>query len=349
MITKVCAISTVIFSLTGCASQTPEIYSLCQRDGIGNYIIKWETTPQMNGQMRLVVSDNPDMLQSLPAGYADIREGVMTYITNDNISRKYFSLSFDNTYEQIVASRLLTMDSVQNFRDMGGYISFRGRSTRWGKVFRSGAISRMSDRDMSRLDRLKIKTIIDLRSEQEVRDMPVNYPKAKVINLPVTSDTNDIFSRIMEGKVRKGDGSLFMQDLYLQYLTASRQAFAKALNLFLDEDNYPILFNCSMGKDRSGILAALLLAALDVPEETIFRDYMATNDYLDIRRYADLVKGMDTDIQEALTVILSADETFLDVVFRKIKKEYGSIPQYLDKEMQLTDKQREKLKDILLF
>ncbi|MDR1344011.1 MAG: tyrosine-protein phosphatase [Tannerellaceae bacterium] len=335
--------------MAGCASQAPEIYSLCQRDGIGNYVIKWETTPQMNGQMELLVSDSPDMFHAIPAGHADIRDGVMTYVTNDNISRKYFRLSFDNTYEQMVASRLLLMDSVQNFRDMGGYISARGKSIRWGKVFRSGAISRISDKDRSRLDRLKIKTIIDLRSKQEVRDMPVDYPKAEVINIPIISDANNIFSLIMEGKVRKGDGLLFMQDLYLQYITANEPAFAEALNLFLDEDNYPILFNCSMGKDRSGILAALLLAALDMPEEIIFSDYMATNDCLDIRRYANFVKGMDADAQEALTVVLSADETFLDVVFRKIKKEYGSVPQYLSKGMQLTDKRREKLKDILLF
>jgi protein-tyrosine phosphatase len=335
--------------MTGCASQAPEIYSLCQRDGIGNYIIKWETAPQMDGQMKLLVSDDPSMYQASPAGYANIRDGVMTYITNDNLSRKYFRLSFDNTYEQTVASRLLLMDSVQNLRDMGGYLSSHRKATRWGKVFRSGAISRMSDRDVLRLDKLKIKTIIDLRSENEVNAFPVSYTTAKVINLPILSDANDIISRIMEGKVRKGDGSLFMQDLYLQYVTLNSQAFAKALNLFLDEDNYPILFNCSMGKDRSGILAALLLAALDIPEETIFRDYVATNDYIDLRQYADLVKGMDTDVQEALTVVLSANETFIDLVFRKIKKEYGSIGQYLSEEMQLTDKQREKLKDILLF
>jgi protein-tyrosine phosphatase len=230
---------------------------------------------------------------------------------------------------------------------MGGYLSSRGKSTRWGKVYRSGEIGRISGWDTLRLSRLKIKTIIDLRSMDEV--MPIGYSKARIVHIPIESDISDIISRIREGKVRKGDGSLFMQDLYLRYVTEYCEEFARALKLFLDEDNYPILFNCTLGKDRTGFLAALLLAALDVPEETILNDYVITNDHINLKRYANLVQGLDTDAQEALTVILSANETFLDLAFRKIKKEYGSVSNYLNEEMQLTDKQKEKLKDILLF
>jgi protein-tyrosine phosphatase len=349
MVTKIWIISAGVLSLMGCASQMPEIYSLCQRDVIGNYVIKWETNPEIEGEMKLYVSDNPDMQGAASAGYANIRNGVITYITNDNISRKYFRLSFDNVYEQTVSSRLILMDSVQNLRDMGGYLSSRGKFTRWGMVYRSSEIGRMSEWDTLRLNRLKIKTILDLRSLSEVTASPVNYTKAQIVHIPIESDMSDIVHRIKEGKVRKGDGSLFMQDLYLQYITANRREFAQALRFFLNEDNYPILFNCSLGKDRVGFLAALLLAALDVPEETILRDYVATNDYVDLKRYANLVQGLDTDAQEALTVILSANETFLNLALKKIKKEYGSVSQYLSEEMQLTEKQKEKLKDILLF
>jgi protein-tyrosine phosphatase len=349
MAAKVWVMSIGLFSLAGCTSQAPEINTLCQRDGIGNYIIKWETNPPMEGLMKLSVSDDPEMSQASTAGYADIHAGVMTYITNDNISRKYFRLSFGNAYEQTVASRLVLMDSVPNLRDMGGYLSSQGKYTRWGKVFRSGEISRMSEWDSIRFNQLKIKTIIDLRTTKEAAASPAIASKARIVRIPVVSDMDEIIRQIIEGRVRKGDGSLFMQDLYLQYVTANKQAFAQALGLFLDVDNYPILFHCSLGKDRSGFLAALLLEALDIPEETIFDDYMATNDYIDLKRYTNIVRSMDTDAQEALTVVLSAKETFLDLALRKIKKDYGSVNQFLGEEMKLTEKQREKLKDILLF
>lgn len=338
-----------IFFLTGCTPPEAEIQLLCQRDGIGNYVIKWEMNPEADGLVQLYVSEEPDMSPSSPAGCTAIHNGVMTYITDDNISRKYFRLLFDGAYERIVASRSLQMDSVQNFRDMGGYLSDR-KSTRWGKVYRSGEICRLSERDLLRLDNLKIKTIIDMRTTDEASLSPVIYSGARIVHIPVSVDTDDITRRIMEGRVRKGDGSLFMQDMYLQFIAPDKaQAFAQALQLFLDENNYPVLFHCSLGKDRTGFLASLLLSALDVPEETIFNDYVATNDFINLKRYASLVQGMDTDAQEAMTVILSANETFLDLVFRKIKKEYGSLAQYLRQEMQLTDKQKEKLKDILLF
>ncbi|MDR2388515.1 MAG: tyrosine-protein phosphatase [Tannerellaceae bacterium] len=342
-------LGSVLF-LAGCASHQPEIQVLCQRDGIGNYVIKWEMSPEAEGLMRLYVSDNPAMVQSLVVGYAPIRDGVMTYVTNDNISRKYFRLSFNETYERIVAARSLQMDSIQNFRDMGGYLSDRGLSTRWGKVYRSGDIHRLSERDTLRMNALGIKTIIDLRTEQEVSVSPPGYAGAQTVHIPISMNTSEIMSRIREGRVRKGDGSLFMQDLYLQFIAPDNaRAFARALQLFLDEANYPILFHCSMGKDRTGFLAFLLLSALDVPEETILSDYVATNNFTDLSRYASLVQGLDTDAQEAMTMILSAHEAFLDPVFRRIKKEYASIGQYLSEEMQFTDKQKRKLKDILLF
>jgi protein-tyrosine phosphatase len=350
MIAKLCLRLSGLLFLAGCASPEPEIQLLCQRDGIGNYVIKWEMNPEADGLVELYVSDNPDMSQSLPAGSTPIHDGVTTYITGDNISRKYFRLLFDGAHERIVASRSLMMDSVQNFRDMGGYFSDRGRSTRWGKAYRSGEIGRLSERDRLRMNKLGIKTIIDLRTEDEVKASPVVYSGARVVHIPVAVDMEDIVKRIMEGRVRKGDGSLFMQDMYLRFIAPDKaQAFAQALQLFADENNYPVLFHCSLGKDRSGFLAALLLAALDVPEETIFNDYVATNDFIDLKRYAAQVQSMDTDAQEAMTVILSANETFLELALRKIKKEYGSVTQYLGEELQLTDKQREKLKDILLF
>jgi protein-tyrosine phosphatase len=350
MIAKIWAKLGSILFLTGCTSPEAEIQVLCQRDGIGNYIIKWEMNPETDGLMKLYVSDNPDMSQPSPAGYAPIHDGVMTYITNDNISRKYFRLLFDDTYERTVASRSLLMDSVQNFRDMGGYFSDHPRSTRWGKVYRSGEITRLSERDILRLNELNIKTVIDLRTEQEAALSPAVYSGVQVVHIPVPVNMDNIKKRIMEGRVRKGDGSLFMQDMYLRFIEPDNaRAFAQALQIFLDENNYPILFHCSLGKDRTGFLASLLLSALDVPEETIIGDYVATNDFIDLRRYASLVQGMDTDAQEAMTVILSANETFLDLVLRKIKKKYGSVAHYLSEEMQLTDKQKEKLKDILLF
>ena len=92
----------------------------------------------------------------------------------------------------------------------------------------------------------------------------------------------------------------------------------------------------------------MLLTALDVPEETIMKDYMASNNHIDLRSLAYMARNLNTDAQETITVLLGANETWLDLAFHKIKKEYGSTDKYLSKGLHLTEKERDKLKDIIL-
>jgi protein-tyrosine phosphatase len=339
-------------SLSACSLHTPEIQTLCLRDDIGNYIIKWETNPPLEGSMRLYVSDTPGQFsKSDPVGYANISEGVTKYVTNDNITRKYFLLSFNDKYLEMVAARFVSMDSILNFRDIGGYATHGNKKKiRWGKVFRSGKIGTLSARDSIKLNKLGIKTIIDLRPEEEQAASPVGYTNAGIIHIPVSNGKWDgILARIDEGRARKGDGIVFMQDLYIQYVEEEKEQFAKALAVFEEKDNYPVVVSGSLGKDRVGFLMALLLAALDIPEEAILNDYLATNDFLGLNRFNAKVQELDPDAQQALTVVLSANPAFLNPAFQKIKKEYGSAKEYLANELHFSERQQNKLKEILLF
>lgn len=351
MLGKILSLFTSVTLLLGCTSVPPEIRALCLRDNIGNYVIKWETDPQIEGIVKMYVSDNPDHFNTTtPAVYANINEGVSTYITNDNITRKYFELAFNNRYVKIVGARSVVMDSVQNLRDMGGYFANGKHTTRWGKFFRSGQLSALSEWDSIRLQNLGIRTIIDLRTDSEALSSPTRYPQADLIRIPVsTGPMTDIPDRIREGRMRKGDAILYMQDQYLQFVTDNTEQFAQALDVFLHKENYPILFNCSLGKDRAGFLAAMLLAALGVPEETILKDYRASNDYIDLSHLAYLARDLSTDAQESITVLLSANESWMDLTLQKIRKDYGSLDKYLTQGLKLDEKKRQTLKDILLY
>ena len=143
MLGKILSLFASVILLVGCSSNAP--------DDIGNYVIKWETDPVMEGIVKMTVSDNPDLFTNeSPIIYANIKDGVATYITNDNISRKYFRLSFNDKYPRIIGARSAVMDSVQNFRDLGGYTSTNGKTVKWGKVFRSGELSSLSEWDSIR-------------------------------------------------------------------------------------------------------------------------------------------------------------------------------------------------------
>lgn len=351
MLGKILSLFASVILLVGCSSNAPDIRAICLLDDIGNYVIKWETDPVMEGIVKMTVSDNPDLFTNeSPIIYANIKDGVATYITNDNISRKYFRLSFNDKYPRIIGARSAVMDSVQNFRDLGGYTSTNGKTVKWGKVFRSGELSSLSEWDSIRLDNLGIKTIIDLRTNQETLTAPIKYTKANILQIPISvGKIADAPQRVIEGRMRKGDAGVYMEDEYLQFVTDNTDQFAKVLEQFQNEDNYPILISCSYGKDRTGFLTAMLLAALDIPRDAIMEDYLTSNQYIDTSHLADIVKHLSTDAQESITVFLTANEGLMDLAFHKIKKEYGSTEKYLSKGLRLTDKKRERLKDILLY
>ncbi|MBR5298465.1 MAG: tyrosine-protein phosphatase, partial [Parabacteroides sp.] len=144
------------------------------------------------------------------------------------------------------------------------------------------------------------------------------------------------------------DGVVYMQDTYLRYMAENSEQFGQALKVFLNKENYPILVNCSMGKDRTGFLMAMLLSALEIPEETILEDYTTSNHYINIKHHAKMAQNLNTDAQETITLLLHANESWLELVFNKIKKEYGSTKKFLSEKLQLSEKEQEQLKDMLL-
>lgn len=352
MLGKIVTFFAGVTAMFSCANPTiQEIRTLCLRDDIGNYIIKWETFPTMEGSVRIYASDVPDYFEQVTlAGLAGINEGVTKYITTDNITRKYFLLNFNDQYTEIVGARAVNTDNVENFRDMGGYMTNDKKMLKWGHIFRSANLDHLSTLDKYRIDNLDVNTIIDLRTPEEIPHEPTNYPHARRINIPVSAGKiKDAEERIKQGRMKKGDGVLFLQDVYLQFIEKNSEQFALALDLFTDKKNYPILFHCTIGKDRTGFLAALLLAALNVPEETIMKDYLLSKNYININQQASYARDMDTDAQETITTLYSANELYLGVAFKKIKKEHGSIQKYLEETLNFTSKKREKLKEIMLY
>ncbi|OAV64004.1 Tyrosine-protein phosphatase precursor [Bacteroidales bacterium Barb4] len=340
--------------LSGCSADAPDIHTVCLRDAVGNYVIKWETIPPVDGRVKIYVSRNPDEfnLKATPAVQADISRGIATYITDDNVTRQYFYLTFNDKAGLVTGARLVEMDSVLNLRDMGGYFNSDNRMTRWGMVYRSGDLSRLSTPDSLRLNSLGLKTVIDLRSSQEVELKPLNLTGVNIFRLPLTVGTmSGIRSFLCDGHMRKGDATVYMQDLYLKFLIENSETFAQALRLFLDKGNYPILFSSDLGKDGAGFLANLLFSALSVPDETITDNYLESNNYVTLSRFAGIadISTLSPEAEKALLVLLSADNSFLSPLRQKVRADYGTFPEYLGSALGFPPKSCAKLQDILLY
>jgi protein-tyrosine phosphatase len=178
--------------------------------------------------------------------------------------------------------RHIPLAGQPNFRDLGGYAAGDGRRIKWGLVYRSGELSQLSDDDVSKLGDLGIRTVVDLRSVEEVsaRGDGRLPPGAKLLPTPITS--SDIFAKLIP-MFLEGDFSKLPPDLLDQVNRALVREFtaqyASLLRALGDPANRPLVFHCTQGKDRAGFGAAMVLSALGVPWETVLEDYLLSNHF----------------------------------------------------------------------
>jgi len=168
--------------------------------------------------------------------------------------------------------RHVDCEGAFNLRDLGGYRAGDGRTLRWRTVFRADGLHRIPAEVRPTLDRLRWRTVIDLRTLAEVDDGGYSRPGIEVVHLPVLRSTWDAADLAAES----GDPSDPAEVLAERYVEMSEQgssAIAAAFELLASASRLPVVFHCSAGKDRTGVLAALILAALGVDEAQIAEDY----------------------------------------------------------------------------
>jgi protein-tyrosine phosphatase len=164
----------------------------------------------------------------------------------------------------------LRLAGTFNTRDLGGHRSGDGRQVRWRRAIRSDALGNLSEDDLGLLSRLKIHTVIDLRSASELEahgPAPVERFGARHLHLPVLAETWDP-SAATAGL----PDAHFLAARYCEMTDEGFAAIAAAIET-VALANGPVLFHCAVGKDRTGVVAALLLALLGVDDRAIARDY----------------------------------------------------------------------------
>ncbi len=242
--------------------------------------------------------------------------------------------------------RKVELQGAVNFRDLGGYTTTDGHHVKWGKVYRSADMSKLTDQDLAVLDKLKIGYDVDLRGAEESRKAPDKLnPNTDYILCPAGSDNiNGSMMQSLRNIKTGGDSVMVSYYSNTTYLADRYKPFFGKL-LGMPEDK-SLVFHCSAGKDRTGIGAALLLYSLGVPYDTIINDYEASN-YYRAAENEKQVKGMVQfmKIDEGVAKdVLSVRKEYLDATFTAIKKQYGTIDNYLKTQIGLTDKDVKILK-----
>ena len=337
-----------------CTQEKPDIRVGCEATSSGYYLLKWETFPQMEGTVEIYESSVPDSFNLYtPIAKTEINKGFIkgVFFIQPN-KRSYFKLVFNKKYEVITAERIVKMDKLFNFRDLGGYYNSNGKQIRWGKIYRSSSLVNATSQDAKILNNLGIRTVIDLRTEWERYRYPSKYLAPQIFNLPLRGNPAFFFAdKILSGEKKSGDIKVYNQSAFSFLLENNSEYFIEIFDILLDVGNYPVLINCFSGRERTAVVSALILAALDIDMDQIINEYMLTNEQIDVGSFMSETNIFlqDQEIQEAFTTLFREHRGTITYSFDKLIKEYGSLDNFFNNELNLTAKKREKLKEIMLY
>jgi protein tyrosine/serine phosphatase len=213
--------------------------------------------------------------------------------------------------------RKLTLTGCVNFRDLGGYPSGDGRRIRWRQLFRADGLTRLDEQDCAQLADLSLATVIDLRTQGEVDErgrFPEDVFEVEYHHLPLTDvlpPTEDL---------SRYDEPAFVTSRYRQLFSEGSSSLARAVEVLAEPEALPAVFHCSAGKDRTGILAALVLGFLGVPREVIVEDYaLSAEGMLALlerlkAEYAESVEEVERYAPAVISVAPEAMAAFLDAL-----------------------------------
>ncbi len=238
------------------------------------------------------------------------------------------------------------LEGTPNFRDLGGLATVDGRVTRRGVLFRSSALEELSSRDVRLLiDDIGLRTVIDLRSAddreiaQSLLDTPVRY-----INLPISrGGPTTSLERPMGA-----DGRVDMPRIYRMYIETSAPSITEII-AELTSGATPALFHCAAGKDRTGVVAAILLSAVGVTRDAVIADFMETEPVL-----ADIISYLQRRPAYADIVLrfppgtMDVDPKFISDFLDDVDRTYGGMSTWLTEHACVSTESVARLEQLLV-
>ncbi len=229
--------------------------------------------------------------------------------------------------ELLQTQRHLALEGAYNARDMGGYHTRDSRVTRWGKLWRADRLSNLTAKDEATLRQRRLRTVIDMRFVGEVQRNPdrvAHWAEVNYINLPLHED----------GSHNVVDISALPQtltDYYRLLLDHTGANIRRVFEHLAAPGALPALVHCTLGKDRTGIVAMLLLDLLGVPEETIIEDYLLTAQYCQplLEQFRAEARQAGTPFGEWHLRMLECDEEAIASALQYLRRRYGNAALYL--------------------
>jgi protein-tyrosine phosphatase len=330
-----------------------KISSVVERNTDGDLLLKWEVSPDQEGNIDIYVSETDTSLDNFsPVASARIADQVLRINTSAMESRQFFFLRTPAAFSGIVTNRMIDTQGIKNFRDTGGYFTMDNRQMKWGMIFRSGDLSSATLSDQTKIRQLGIRTIVDFRSTRTARNFPILlHPSIRIVSLPLAPmDMQRIYNQLENNNFNRSDAIRYMQEMYVEIIENHKTEFSDMFDVLTNESSYPILLTDGLGKDGVGLATFFILYAIGIPENVLLDEYMFNSQEL-----TDAIKTTidgqpySESMQEAITAMLSVNRAYLNFAIEHIRQVYGSIDNYLEYELRVTSGKRSLLRRYLLY
>ncbi len=222
--------------------------------------------------------------------------------------------------------RQIELDGCVNFRDLGGYPTRTGGRLRWRTLFRSDALHALTAADVRRCrDELGMSDIVDLRSSYELE----GEGRGLLAREPIAFHHLPLFDGGPHSLSSEAPRELSLAERYVGLMEVAREPIARVVERLAGASGSAV-YHCAAGKDRTGVISAVLLGALDVAEELIVADYALSSRNIDaiIDRVMNM-KGYETALRELPEDTLHARPETMEAVVAHVVSEYGSMADYL--------------------
>ena len=218
--------------------------------------------------------------------------------------------------------------------------NFRRVSNLKPVLWRSDHLGALDAHDAAQIQALGIRRVLDFRGVEERTAFACRLPGVTVHSLPIEPTiVQKLAELVAAGSAVSGAQVVdYMQDTYRGFVRTGTPRFAEFFGHLLESDA-PTVFHCTAGKDRTGFAAALLLKATGASDEEVMKDYLLTNDRVQLPQGTRL--GLT---EEAANVLWRVQPDFLQAAFDEVDRSYGSLEGYLREGLGLREAERERLK-----
>lgn len=263
----------------------------------------------------------------------------------------------------------IPLTAIPNARDLGGYKTVEGKRIKPKKLIRSGTLGALIEEDIRILvEDYNLKTIIDLRTDAERSQNPdpeipgvVSYhnPILRDETFGITKESEKTLSKeefdysemLLNHVKMMGENEDSLASLYAEFVESeyALEHYRKFLEYVLEQEEGAILWHCTAGKDRVGTSTAILLRILGVDMETIFNDFLLTNEFLKdqteqiVKQVSE--KTTDERVLKLVAKLNGVDKSYLEAFFDTIEKDYGSFDEFIRTKMNMTEDKIQKLKE----